>query len=260
MITITNRRVAGFSPRWRAFRGLTLLFDNPGKSLAEWQGFELVACNVASDPALEFYRALRGGLEEIGVDMLTETYLFCPLTPASYHVTACDCVNDGNAAEVHARYQPELTKLLAELPAALGQSNTFTDLPAASELITNRNWGIRFHFDRLFKWANIGIVACLRPADEEAAERLQRFTAARHQLNTRFHQALGAGANDTYIPHVTLGYFANTQAAQLATPCMDDWSASMAARVGDLTLAFDRVSLYGFTDLETFFRKPAQAA
>lgn len=257
MIVVTNRKVAGFVPRWRQFRGFTLLFDNPGRSLADWQGLQLAACDVAGDPALEFYRVLRGGLEEIGTDMLVETYLFCPLAPASYHVTAWDCVNDDHATQVHAQYQPELSRLLAELPASFEKPNSFTEKPLASKLITKRDWPIRFRFDRLLKWANIAMVALLQPADEEAAADLQEFTAARDQLNTSFRQTFGIGASEIYLPHVTLGYFANTQAAQLATPCVDDWSATLAERLGDLQLIFDQVSLYGFTDMETFFRNPA---
>ena len=259
MITVTNPRVAGFTPRWRSFRGLTLLFDNPGDSLAEWQGFQRVACDVPHDPALEFYRALRGGIEEVGIDMLTETYLFCPLAPASYHVTAWDCVNDDHATRIHATYRPELGQVLAGLPTTLGQSNAFASLPVASELITKRDWRIRFRFDRLLKWSNIAMVALLRPADAEAAAHLAQFTAARDQLNMHFRNTFGIGASDVYAPHVTLGYFANKQAAQLSTSCVDDWSAAVAERVGDLTLAFEHISLYGFTDLETFFKNPAQA-
>lgn len=257
MISVTNPRVAGFNPRWSLFRGLTLLFDNPGASLAEWQGLQRVACDVASDPALEFYRVLRGGLEEIGIDMLTETYLFCPLTPASYHVTAWDCVNDGNAAQVHAQHRPELAQMLSDIPAALAQPNSFTTLPQASPLLTKHDWNMRFRFDRLVKWRNSVIVALLRPADEGTAESYHAFTQARDQLNTRFRHTFGIGASEIYRPHATLGYFANLQAAQLATPCMDDWSSSVAARMDNITLTFARVSLYGFTDLETFFRMPA---
>jgi hypothetical protein len=253
MIIVTNRRVAGFSPRWRSFRGFTLLFDNPGNSLTDWQGFQLVAC----DPALEFYRALHGGLQEIGIDMLIETYLFCPLAPVSYHVTAWDCVNDGNLARLHAQYQPQLAELLAELPASLAKPNACIQVPLASELITQQAWGIRFRFDRLVKWGNIALVALLRPADEEAARCLQSFTAARNHLNTSFCEVFGVSASESYRPHVTVGYFANTQLAQLSTPCVDGWSAILAAHLGDLTLTFDRVSLYGFTDIETFFRNPA---
>jgi hypothetical protein len=256
MITVTNPRVAGFSPRWRSFRGFTLLFNNPGNSLADWQGFQRVACNLPHDPALDFYRALRDGLEEIGIDMLTESYLFCALAPASYHVTAWDCINDDHATQVHAPYRPELGQALEGLPATLRQPNAFTALPLESELLTKRDWHIRFRFDGLFKWANIGIVARLGPADSEAAAYLQQFTAARDRLNTRFRTTFGVGASNVYVPHVTLGYFANKQLAQLSTPCIDGWSATVAARVGDLTLAFEHISLYGFTDLETFFRNP----
>lgn len=256
MITISNPKVTGFSPRWRTFRGFTTLFDNPGNSLAAWRDYELVACNVMDDPALDFYRMLRAGLEEFGIDLLTETYLFCPLDPASYHVTAWDCVNDGHMTQINAPQQPALAQVLDALPTSLATPNAFTEFPLASPLLTKQDWAIRFRFDRIFKWSNIALVTQLRPADDEAARELQTFTAARDQLNQEFRQTFGISASKVYVPHVTLGYFANQQAAQLATPCVDEWSAHLAARVGDLTLTFNRASLYGFTDMETFFRNP----
>lgn len=257
MISITNPRVAGFSPRWNSFRGFTLLFDNPGDSQADWQGYPLVAGDITGNPELGFYRGLRSGLEEIGLKMLTESYLFCPLAPSTYHVTAWDCLNDGNVMQAHPQHIPDLMQTIAELPASLQQPNTATRLPLASELITRENWKLRFRFDRLYKWSNFAMVVLLKPADEESEANYQTFVEARARLNTEFRQTFGIGASEVYRPHVTLGYFANAQAAQLATPCIEEWNAAIETHAGELSITLDRVSLYGFVDLEHFFKNPA---
>jgi hypothetical protein len=256
MISITNPRVAGFSPRWNSFRGFTLLFDNPGDSLADWQGYQLVAGDIADNAELEFYRGLRSGLEEIGLKMLMESYLFCPLSPSTYHVTAWDCLNDGNVTQAHPQHIPDLMQTIAELPASLQKPNTATRLPLASELIAKENWNIRFRFDRLYKWSNFAMVVLLKPDGEESEANYQSFIAARARLNAEFRQTFGIGARELYLPHVTLGYFANAQAAQMATPCMEEWNATMATHARDLNVKLDSVSLYGFVDLEHFFKNP----
>ena len=258
MITVTNQKVAGFTPRWGSFRGFTLLFDNPDSSFAAWRNDTLLLqTDVANDPSLAFYRGLRGGLEQLDLDLLTETYLFCPLPPASYQVTAWDGANDGNLARIHDPYRVEFAQWIAELPASLPRPMTLAAKPHASALRTNRDWRIRFKFDFLYKWSNVAMVACLRPADDQAAADLARFTAARDSLNLDFRQTFGVNAKEVYLPHVTLGYFANRQSAQLATPCMEDWNAAFVEAMADLTLSFDHISLYGFTDMETFFKLPS---
>src|SRR5438876_12331769 len=95
MITITNPKVAGFVPRWAPFRGFSLHYDNPGHSLTRSGDRLDLNCDVEADPELVFYRRLRESLEDLAPDLLMNTYLFCPLPPASYHVTGRDGGNDG---------------------------------------------------------------------------------------------------------------------------------------------------------------------
>jgi hypothetical protein len=61
VITVTNAKVGGFVPQWAAFRGFSILFDNPGDSLSSTNGFDLlrpvvhqpiVASSTKSAPAL----------------------------------------------------------------------------------------------------------------------------------------------------------------------------------------------------------------
>lgn len=57
-----------------------------------------------------------------------------------------------------------------------------------------------------------------------------------------------------YVPHVTLGYFANKESAQLATPLIADWAEIFEEMVSDLTITYHSISLYGFADMTTFFK------
>jgi hypothetical protein len=74
------------------------------------------------------------------------------------------------------------------------------------------------------------------------------------QLTTRFCERFGIGPSETYTPHVSLGYFANREAAQLSVPFLEDLNSRFEERMHALTLPLSRVSVYGFTDMATFFR------
>lgn len=254
MITISNPKVAGFAPRWATFRGFTILFDNPGDSFARHENRIEVACDVDGDAALGFYRALRDSLATLNLDTLTNTYLFCPLPPASYHVTLWDGCNDGNLQAVHAEQRPTMAEFLDGLPSSHLRPSAATKMAAASPLVTRRGWGIRLRFERLVKWDNIGMVALLAPADESRS--YAELLAERAQLSARFRHTFGISPSEQYRPHVSLGYFANQEAAQLSTPCIEAWSRDFAARMHGLTLEFQQASVYGFTNMIGFF-KPA---
>src|SRR5574338_472367 len=116
MITVSNAKVAGFVPEWAAFRGFSVLFDSPGESLRRTDRAALLACDVDQDQALGLYRALRDALAALDVRLLTHTYLFCPLPPASYHVTAWDGANDGNLGSVIPQHRDGIAALLEGLP------------------------------------------------------------------------------------------------------------------------------------------------
>jgi hypothetical protein len=253
MITITNQKVAGFAPRWAPFRGFSLLFDNPGQSLTRSGDRLDLNCAVEADPELGFYRALRDSLDDLSPDVLTNTYFFCPLPPASYHVTVWDGGNDGNVARVTSSQRPELEAMLAGLPGSLSRPNPMVEMAVGSLLVRRGEWNLRFRFDRLINWGNSVLVACLPPVDQ-SAETLNELIEERRRLSARFRERFGIGPSETYTPHVSLGYFANREAAQLSVPCLEDWNRRFAERMQGLTLPLSHVSPYGFTDMATFFR------
>lgn len=253
MFSITNEKVAGFTPRWAQFRGFSILFDNPGDCLTPSGSCLYLACDVEADAALGFYKALRDSLAQLNPDLLTAAYLFCPLPPPSYHVTVWDGANDGNGSFVVSDRRPALERLLPALPDALALPQEMTEPARASPLVRRHDWNIKFRFDRLVIWGGVVMVARLSPT-EASQKAFAAFVEERRRLNESFRAVFGIGASPNYTPHVSLGYFANRAGAQLATPCLHDWNALFEERMQGSTLSFQGASLYGFTDMATFFK------
>lgn len=251
MFSITNDKVAGFVPRWAGFRGFSLLFDPPGDGFAPLGPCLRLACDVAGDAALGFYSALCDGLARLDPDLLTAAYLFCPLPTPSYHVTVWDGANDGNRTLVAPDRRPALESLLAGLPDALALPHEMTAPALASPLVRRPDWDIEFRFSRLA--IRGALVARLAPT-EASQGAYAEFVAERHRLNDSFDESFGIAAYEDYTPHVSLGYFANREGAQAARPCLPDWNALFEERMRGLTLTCRRASLYGFTDMATFFK------
>ncbi len=254
MLTITNPKVAGLVPRWAEFRGFSLLFDNPGSCLARRAKVLELKCDVAGDDELRFYRGLRTTLESLDLDLLTRTYLFCPLPPHSYHVTVWDGGNDGNCAQVLEAQRPLLEDLLAGLPESLSRPSEVTEIPLRCPLVTRPEWRIRFRLDSLALWGDAVLVARLATADEASDAVFQALMEERRRLNARYREAFGISASDSYVPHVSLGYFANQEGAQMAAPFTQGWNGQYVEQLRGMTLEFERISLYGFTDMATFFK------
>ncbi len=250
MFSITNKKVAGFTPRWAEFRGFSLLFDNPGGCLQAHGPRLNLACDVGSDPALGFYRSLRDGLTALDPDLLTAAYGFCPLPPPSYHVTVWDGGNADNSARVTGEQRPKLEAYLAGLPDSLTAANDLTQIALASPLMQRRDWNLEFEFDRLALRG--AFVARLTPT-EASRGRFEEFVEERRRLNTACFDTFGIKASDNYTPHVSLGYFANREGAHQASAHLPAWSAAFAEWMQGQTLTFAHAGLYGFTDMASFF-------
>jgi len=259
MFSITNAKIAGFTPRWARFRGFSVLFDSPGDCLVPHGQRLDLACDLDGDAELGFYKGLRDGLTALEPDLLTATYLFCPLPPPSYHVTAWDGGNDGNVTRAVGSWRAKLEEYLAALPDTATRPHDLTDTVLASPLVSRRDWGVEFQFDALAIWGGSVLVARLAPTDA-ARSVYEQFVAERGRLSATYRGKFGVGASERYTPHVSLGYFANREGGQMAMPCLHEWNQVFTEGMRGLTLSFEHASVYGFTDMATFFTSAAPAS
>src|SRR5262249_24460543 len=150
-----------------------------------------IACPVDTAPCLAFYKALKEGLDELGLEELFATYRFFALPFSSYHVTAFDGLNQGNL-DNEERYlsqnrQFDLEDFLSLLPVALRQSNPFTPEVEACSLVRT-NWDITFEFEKLTNWSGNALVARLKipDGDQASTNALTGVKEARTELAKHF--------------------------------------------------------------------------
>jgi hypothetical protein len=255
MFVVTNNKVAGFRPLlWAGFRGFSFLFDNPGNSFRSKGDVEEIACVPEAEGELTFYGKLQEAIPKTGGSRLINEYLFCPLPVASYHVTVCDGINADNLDMVPEEHRADLAAFLRGLPSSLRQMPISLRSITESELAVCSVGRITFGFKKLTIWGNKVMVARLKPADTESAECLSELEKTRAVLCERMEKVFGIKMSHGYSPHVSLGYFANLERAELASGQLAQWTEKFNDTMSTVTISFESLSLYGFTDMATFFR------
>ncbi|MGV3614072.1 MAG: hypothetical protein ACO1SV_01940 [Fimbriimonas sp.] len=254
MISISEPKLAGFVPRWAAFPGFSLLFDNPARAYRLDSGLEELACDVADEPSLEFYWRVRTALEAQNLDRLLQTYGFCALPPKSYHVTAYDVANQGDLTRCKSDCRDSLRELLESPIDAARFSHPL--LKAATESgVATRPWDIAFRYGSLRISGRVMIVL-LAPHGSDDKAKLDAFVETRRTLDGIYASEFGVGGGAKFTPHLSLGYFANAEGGELAKARLRDWDETISAAVGDLPLSFRSASLHGFRTMAEFFRLP----
>lgn len=249
MITITNSKLKSFVPKWARYHGFSVLFDNPEVSLHKDSEY----ATLVTHPKIDYYAKLGEALNNIGGTLLTNTYLFAPLPFDSYHVTAWDGINEGNLLDVHEIHQPSSTNFINTLPHSITSGTAVTDFVNASPLLQNPK-ELTFRFDTLYIWGNDVLVAALRPI-EESINQFNEFKSKRTAHNDIFTKEFGTSAHADYCPHISIGYFANQESAQLASVSLAEWRGEFSQIMAHKTIAFTSLRLYGFTDMATFVCK-----
>ncbi len=258
------------------YPGFSLLFDNPSQNSFSSMGQQLVKinCQVETDPRLIFYKCLKNGLNELGLEELFAAYRFFALPSQSYHLTVCDGLNQENLDDQTKHLVPTDQLLLEEflygLPMTLCQSNPFTAVAMASPLIQS-GWNITYEFDELTNWGGKVLVARLKPkkGDPQSQKQFRRIKKVRDELYNQFEDKFYPGADkksakpnktDTkqqrsYNPHISLGYFGNIQRGDAAQKRIDRWTEIFKKHTKNRTITFNKIGLYGFTDMATFFKQ-----
>ena len=253
MITITNPKLISLEPGWRTYRGFSLLFDNPGGGPTPTEA-GLLKLNCQPHESLALYKAFGPFLQEIKLQQLQDEFSFCPLPFYSYHVTVWDGLNEGNIPYLEEDDQTNLRSYLENMPDSLLAPNQFTSAAHQSPL-ARQAWQIELVCTGLAKWSNQSLVALLGPKDRKSQEVFEQISDHRRQLNAYYRETFGVKMRDGYHPHVTLGYFANQDMAAGATPYLEMWETSLRDSVAGLKIVFSTISLYGFDDMVTFYKK-----
>ena len=262
-MSVTNDKIADLSPRWAPFRGFSILFDNPGNSLLPpWRGgpgrgpttsgaVQTLACDI-EDPAQAFYKAVSDCADAIG-NSATADMTLCLLPPPSYHVTVWDGINAGNVDRIAVDKRAQASHLLDGFPDSIASTSSTLDLPQSSPLITKRDWNLSLQLANIDIWSN-AIVASLLPAPS-SIDAFQNLIDERRDLGDRFLDQFHRDTYHPYTAHVTIGYFGNKPGRDLAVTKLHEWKLIGDQLLNGLTLDFDSASIYGFTDMVTFFRR-----
>ena len=235
MISITNPKLLSLEPNWAPYRGVSLVFDPPDDD--------------------SFLRALRAGVGALSRDPLITKHFLRLLPPASYHVTVWDGVNDGKLPEVVPEFRAEWERFLQAIPTDSFPENLFREIQD-SELMAVRDWKLRLHFARIENWSDISLVAHLDPVDEASAAGVEHLRTARDALSKAFGNKFGVRPHPDYVPHLTLGYFANAGLAATSAPAVARWNDALQKQTTGIVLAFRRVHLSAFSDMTSFGSDP----
>ena len=235
MISITNSKIDGFLPVFQSFKGFSCLFDH-----------------IVEDEIL--YSLIHSALQEIEPKSLMNTYLFCPLPLSSYHITVWDGINEGNLDSINSKYQPYFRDFLKGINSPQELVNPFKEFLESSALINEKTWNIRLKFKELVLWVNAPVlVVALEAVDKESKNNLIKLEKERAKLNQVFEEVLGIKMFRDYVPHNTIGYFANKEGAIKALDQLGKWNEIFNRTLKDVTIQCNSASLYGFDDMTNFF-------
>jgi len=247
MFSITTNKIAGLTPRWARFPGISLLFDPPGSPFRCGGGLEIL------DGGWElgsFFSLAEQGMRTLGLDRLLQTYGFCALPFSSYHVTAFDVANVADLGRCRADVRDSMNLTFETLPAVEAFDAEFLVSAVSSELAT-KAWNLTFEYGELRRWGGVLAIELLPQDDAQ----FQAFLSARASLSRRYREGYGVGADEPYTPHLSLGYFMNRDGSELAAARVGEWDDRLRATIGSSTVTLATASLYGFSDMATFFRR-----
>lgn len=254
MATVANPKLSGVAPpTWRPYPGVSILYDNPGS--AALSGVEPLTASSAAGRADQWlYDRLRVVAGEVESSMHHDGAVLCELPRHTYHVTVCDVVNEGTRRHVRRAMRSEVDGTLEELPDSLLWATSLLRLLCRSELPWSV-WAcpITFRVEGLRVWGQV-LAAELVAADERSVAARASHEASRSELAARLGTRVGVQPRE-WRPHVSLGYFPNEHAAaHAAEHVVPEWQDRARERTEGLGLTFRSASVYGFTDMVSFWR------
>ena len=241
-LAVTNPKLASLAPTWARYRGVSLLFDNPGTRPPPGV-VPLEAIPVERPEQQRLYDDLAA--EVADDDVLRARHGLCPLPRHSYHVTVCDGPNERDGRR-------PIAALLAGLPDSLHDLAADPDLfPAADTVAEIAVNPVTLVVSGVAVWGHV-LAAQLAPAGAADRAALARVATARDALVAALWARLRLRVQQ-WRPHVSLGYFPNRDAAAAAAAALPARYASLPGRL-TAPITFSSAALHGFTDMASFHR------
>lgn len=253
-----NRKFPTPPPRFVSFRGFSLIFDPPADCLRNDKNIQYLDCHVEHNTSLRIYKELFDFISnDKTILRLTENSFFFPLPPSSYHVTLWSGINKDNLIDVFEAKRSSLHDCLVSLPDSIAFSNEAFEIISASPLARRDDLNVQFKFLELTYTKN-ALVARLNPS-ERATSVFRMIENERRSLSSKFRESFGVSPKETYDPHITLGYFTNPirPNVQKYLPKILNQSIDLKRKLDREYILFNSASVYGFTDIRTFFKRNA---
>lgn len=241
-IQITQPKISSLAPSWHRFRGATILFAS--------LGFEAPPSDMAAsggdEPAGSLFAELGAFVGALKDDPWRLSHGLCPLPVGSYHVTFADLVHDGNfcklPAAMRACFGGDGIVAGAEYPEPLADAvrkSGLLSVPATT-----------FRPDGLVVMNRSALVLTLRARNRAA---FAAALIARERLSVTLADAFGVTLQP-FLPHVSLGYFANKQCAASAEHDVAEMGARLLPGLRNRGFTFAPPAPYVFTDMATYRR------
>lgn len=246
MINITHPKVAGLEPCWAPFAGCTILFSRIGTALGRRSG--------VGEAAASLHALLGDALTATAAPQAWRDVGFCPLPIASFHMTVCDLIHAGNVRSI----RPEMQAQFAHDDGTILDGETVarhvTPLVERSGILAVDIADLAFGFNSASNRGNRVIVAemaCGPQGRHRAA--FERLMAARARLDVMLREELGVEL-PPYEPHVSLGYFANSEAAADSVPLVGALDQRLKDRLAGRLFGYGTPALYIFADMSRYDR------
>ncbi len=242
-LDITNAKLASLAPTWRPYRGVSVLFDNPGTRLHP-DVVRLEDIAVVEPERQRLYDDLACAVAD-GDEDWGDRHGLCPLPRHSYHVTVCDGPNQHSGI-------PSVSTLLDGLPASLERlTDELVVMTDARVLAVAADNAVRLAVSEIVVQGHV-LAARLVPVDPLSDIALDRITSARAELVDGLWTVFRLRTQQWH-PHVSLGYFPNRHAAAAAGAALPAAYQDLPT-VLDTSITFASAAVYGFTDMASFFR------
>lgn len=242
-VSRTHPKVASTNPTvWQKFPGFSLLFDHGPDHHREHDG--VAQLEIRGD--LPLYDALAERIEEACRNEPAFSQ-FCALPKESYHVTVWDGVNVENFDYLNDQGREVFREFISDPNTGIAkQSIPLPEMESESDVI-------RFEVGSVTA-RDGALVAYLAPVNRSDRQRFQIIEERRDILSERWHEQFGKPRLRPWEPHISLGYFGNLSAIEIHEPELWRIQKEIFDQVYGLRITCQRISLYGFSDMVTFFK------